>query len=107
MLYLSVFAVVIPLVFFFIALQVSDSCSAFCTFRETTEDEQESPADAPDSSFVLLVSGLEFGATLVTTSSEGEEEVTPLELSTQMLADFVSGRLGGQEHVSLASRITR
>lgn len=37
----------------------------------------------------------------------GVDEVMSLELSTQMLADFVSGRLGGDEHVQLASRIGR
>lgn len=53
-------------------------------------------------SYLLFVSGIEFGATLSSTIT-----APPLELSTQLLADFISGRLGGSHDVALASRITR
>lgn len=91
--------------------QVTDCCSAYPTFVETKEEEEAGPAgnDEEDSSFVLLVSGLEFGATLLSSTPDGGaiDEVASLELSAQMLADFVSGRLGGEEHARLASRIGR
>ena len=87
---------------------MTDSCNAFPTFTET-EVADEATEEDPESSFVLLVSGLEFGSTLVATTEEGGgvDDVMSLELSTQMLADFVCGRLGGEEHVRLASRIGR
>eukprot|EP00603_Paraphysomonas_imperforata_P012666 CAMPEP_0114455398 /NCGR_PEP_ID=MMETSP0104-20121206/3079_1 /TAXON_ID=37642 ORGANISM="Paraphysomonas imperforata, Strain PA2" /NCGR_SAMPLE_ID=MMETSP0104 /ASSEMBLY_ACC=CAM_ASM_000202 /LENGTH=429 /DNA_ID=CAMNT_0001627817 /DNA_START=57 /DNA_END=1346 /DNA_ORIENTATION=+ len=88
--------------------QVTDSCTAYPTFTETDE-ASGSALDDEDSSFVLLVSGLEFGATLLSSTTENEsvDEVASLELSAQMLADFVSGRLGGEDHARLASRIGR
>jgi hypothetical protein len=101
-----------------LCVQVTDFCTAYPTFTEkqstadvATEEEEEDPA----SSYVLLVSGLEFGSTLVASSPEGTgegegggvDDVMSLELSTQMLADFVSGRLGGEEQMHLASRIGR
>lgn len=88
--------------------QVSESCTAYPTFTETKE-ESDDAQDESQSSYVLLVSGLEFGSTLVSSTPNGEglDDVASLELSTQMLADFVSGRLGGEEHARLASRIGR
>lgn len=53
-------------------------------------------------SYLLLVSGVEFGAVL--TSSPG---APPLEMSTQLLADFISGRLGDPQEMLLASKISR
>ena len=53
-------------------------------------------------SYLLLVSGLEFGSTISSNSSN-----TPLEFSTQLLADFITGRLGGPKEIELASQITR
>ena len=90
------------------AAQVSEYCSAFPTFSESVSPSEEMK-NTSDDEFVLLLSGLEFGSTLVTSSGEGGgiDDVTSLELSAQMLSDFVSGRLGGEEHVRLASKIGR
>lgn len=44
--------------------------------------------------YVLLVSGLRVGS-----SSDG--------LPLQMLADFIGGRLGGEDELSLASKVAR
>lgn len=91
-------------------MKVGEFCTAYPTFVEASE-EGEREEDS-DSSFVLLVSGLEFGSSLLAAGGEegggiGVDDVMSLELSAQMLADFVSGRLGGEQQVQLASRIGR
>jgi hypothetical protein len=81
--------------------QVDDCC--FLHSLRTLPPGPASLAPPSDTSrYLLLVSGLEFGSALT-----GEGQAPPLELSAQMLADFVGGRVGGEHAALVASKIVR
>ena len=88
-------------------IQVEDFCSLH-TIQDSpppTLSPSRPLTSSPSASsrFLLLLSGLEFGGPLVEPMS-----APPLELSAQLLTDFVSGRLGDSEaSVTAASKIVR
>ena len=64
--------------------------------------KKESIAGA-DPKYVMIVSGLSIGASAVPENDDGNSN----EFTTQLLFDFLSGRLGGDQELKKASLITR
>ncbi len=59
--------------------------------------------NSEDGKYVLFVSGIQSGNDCASLG----DTLLPLDLSMQLLSDFVCGRLGGEHEIQLASKIVR
>jgi DNA polymerase delta subunit 2 len=70
-------------------------------------DSSEDTQEAEDDAYVMLVSGLEVGGRRSQEEMQANGESGDVDLARQMLLDYLSGRLGGEEEVKKSSRIAR
>ncbi len=91
--------------------QVEDYCSLHTRTPSPPVPPSLIADTQPSSRYILFLSGMEFGSPLILPDGDGlgvgGMGTPPLELSAQMVTDFVGGRIGGAQAGLVASRIVR